>query len=157
VPLQTTTPQDVAGDAEIYAAVIRRLVTKDLTRGTSPDVYVVNGAVTGAARPRSENIMRSPDRSFPAEITDGLRHELADLPSVRLLADPRRLLEGPGGRRMRDDDVIIVLGSIERKNRRALVPNGLWCNKCSQWLTYVLREVEGRWKITGTRGPHIMS
>jgi hypothetical protein len=113
-------------------------------------VYVVNGTVTGAARPRIENIMRPPDRSFSPEITDGLKDELADLPSVRLLADPQRLLGGPHGQRMRDDEVIIVLGSIEREKRHVLVPNGLWCNKCSQWLTYVLREVGDRWKITGT-------
>jgi hypothetical protein len=157
-PIGTTAPQDADNDElQIYATVIRHVVTKDLTRGTSPNVYVVNGVVTGAARPRIENIMRTPDRSFPPEITDGLKEELADLRTVRLIADPRRVLKGPRGQSMSDDDVIIVVGPIEREERRVLVPNGLWCNKCSQWLTYVLREVGGRWKITGTTGHAIVS
>jgi hypothetical protein len=50
-------------------------------------------------------------------------------------------------------DVIITLGPIERKKGRVHVANGLWCGRvCGHWLTYVLREFEGRWSITGTTG-----
>jgi hypothetical protein len=54
--------------------------------------------------------------------------------------------------------VIITLGPIARRKGRVHVANGLWCGGvCGQWLTYVLREFEGQWSITGTTGPYAIS
>jgi hypothetical protein len=59
---------------------------------------------------------------------------------------------------VKNDGVIISLGPIERKKGRVHVATGLWCNStCGQWLTYVLKQRDENWRITGTTGPYAIS
>ncbi|MFN2593580.1 MAG: hypothetical protein ABR579_01675, partial [Actinomycetota bacterium] len=59
---------------------------------------------------------------------------------------------------VKNSGVVISLGPIRRRSEQVLVPNTLWCNGlCGQWLTYVLANRNGHWRITGTTGPAAIS
>jgi hypothetical protein len=162
-PAQTHTPDEKSSSrVEIYSTVIRRLVTRDHTfgEGSSPFkyVYVLNGAIKEASNPSGDLFGPAP-KPFPSVVVKGIKERLEDLPPVRFITDgnrARRGRQGIGG--VKNDGVIISLGPIERKNGRVQVSNGLWCGGlCGQWLTYVLRRLDSRWKITGTTGPSAIS
>jgi hypothetical protein len=146
---------------QIYAAVIRRLVTKDHTFGRSASpfeyVYVVDGPLPGAGNVRTG--LRPAPQPFSDAIKDAVEHRLGDLPPLEFVSDPdsvRLGREGISG--VRNDGVIISLGPIETVQGETHVSTGLWCGgTCGQWLTYVLSEEDGRWKITGTTGPYAIS
>lgn len=162
-PARNQIPQiGTEAEIEIYAAVIRRLVTKDHTFGRAPTlfdyVYVVNGSLKDAGDPLGDHFGPASE-PFPSEVVDGIEERLEDLPPVRFVRDGNGIRlgkQGIGG--VKNDGVIISLGPIERKNGKVYVSNGLWCGgTCGQWLTYVLREAQGRWKITGTTGSYAIS
>lgn len=155
------TPQDrPLPEAEIYAAVIRQLATKDHTfgkRGASPFkvLYVVNGAIARAGKSRGDPFGPAPD-PFRPDVLNGIRRKLGDeVPPLRFVIDGNKFQRGHGlGLGVRNAGVIISLGPIEIKKDRVHVRNMLWCGSlCAQGLTYVLSERDGRWVITGTTGP----
>lgn len=147
--------------AQIYAAVIRRLVTKDHTFGGGPSpfeyVYVVDGPIPGAGNVRM-GLRPSPQR-FPEAVKRAIEGRLGDLPPLEFIADPdsvRLGRQGIGG--VENDGVILSLGPIETVQAEVQVSTGLWCGgTCGQWLTYVLGQDGGRWGITGTTGPYAIS
>ena len=154
--------QRVGSETHIYAAVIRRLVTRDHTFGRGPSpflyVYVVNGAIETAGHAVGDHFGPA-SQTFPPRLREGLQRRLQDLPPLRFIRhgnDVRRGQQGMGG--VKNDGVIISLGRIERNRGRVEVATGLWCGgTCGQWLTYVLeRDVVG-WRITGTTGPYAIS
>lgn len=158
-----TVNQETPAEAEIYAAVIRHLVTKDHTFGRGKFsykvVYILDGPTKGAGRPRGD-LFGSPPGPFDADVVAGIGEELAgDLPLLRFVDEGKEALRS--GKRLgevRNDGVLMALGPIERKNDRVQVPNTFWCGgKCSQWLTFVLAERNGRWVIKRTTGPVVMS
>ena len=159
-PIETQTQDnDVAAKAEIYAAVIRRLVMKDHTFGgaNSPFqyVYVVNGPVQGAGNPLKYSFEPAPE-PFSQQLTDGIEERLKLLPPLKFITDPDDVRRGMGG--VKKFGVIISLGPVERKDGKVHISNALWCGgKCGQWLTYVLRKDQGKWKISGTTGPYAIS
>jgi hypothetical protein len=75
--------------AQIYAAVIRQLVTRDHTFGSGPSpfehVYVVNGAIKDPG-PRRGGLGPAPE-PFPSVLVDGIKKRLRDLPPVRSIID----------------------------------------------------------------------
>jgi hypothetical protein len=164
-PGATATPADrVTTKVEIYSAVIRRLVTKDHTFGGGPSpfehIYVINGPIEDAGDPMAGTLFGPAPRPFPPDVVAGIQDRLQDLLPVQFVNDGDNVRRGK--QRLgdvRNDGVIISLGPIEqRKKGRVHVSNGLWCGgTCGQWLTYVLREEQGRWKITGTTGPYAIS
>jgi hypothetical protein len=146
---------------EIYAAVIRQLVTEDHTFGDSPSpfehVYVVDGAVDDAADPmRRES---APEEPFNREVKEGLKEELNDLPPVDFVSDPDSVRDGKSGiKGVKNDGVIITLGAIAGDGEEVEVGNSLWCSiGCGQWLTYVVELQDGQWEVTGTTGPSSIS
>jgi hypothetical protein len=158
-PSPTLNARDAAR-IEIYAEVIRRLVLKDHTfgGGKSPfdSVYVVSGAVRKAENPRRGGLFGPAAHPFSTDVVEELEEELRDLPPVRFIGDGERLLGGRQG--VKGNGVIITLGPIDRDNKGVQVGTGLYCGGlCGQWLTYVLRERDDRWRITGTTGPYIIS
>lgn len=147
--------------AEIYAAVIRQLVTVDHTFGNAQPrfrvVYVVDGVVPGAGSALRDFF--TPARPFGEDVTAGIRQQLeGKVPPIRFVADGEDALRRPiRAGAVRNRGVIISLGPIERKNDLVRVPNMLWCDaKCAQWRTYVLAEKGGRWVITRS-GPASIS
>lgn len=160
----TATPaDDVTAEVQIYSSVIRRLVTRDHTfgRGKSPfeHVFVVSGPIPNAGDPRADEYFGPASEPFPPDVIAGIEEELEDLPPVTFVADGndvRRGKQGMGG--VKNDGVIISMGPIEPKKEGVHVSNGLWCGgRCGQWLTYVLAEEGGQWKVTGTTGPSAIS
>jgi hypothetical protein len=147
---------------DIYAAVIRRLVTRDHTFGqTEPPfevIYVLDGAVQGAADP--QRTLDEPDRAqrFASEIKDGLTEELEDLPELTFVGRRSAVIEGAGDAagpgRVMNGGVLLTLGPIVARGSNAEVEASLWLNGLAgQWLTYVVRKREGTWEVTGTTGP----
>lgn len=160
---ETPSPQaDIQTESQVYAAVIRRLVTKDHTfgRGTSPfrHVYVVDGAIPDAGNP-GKDTLRASSQPFADELKQEILNRLNDLPPVEFVLDPddvRIGQQGMGG--VKNGGVIITLGVIERKAAKVHVSNLLWCSgRCGQWLTYVLEPRGNAWQITGTTGPSAIS
>jgi hypothetical protein len=144
----------MARSAAIYAAVTRRLVTKDHTFGRSPSpfkrIYIVDGVVAEAADP---GIPREPRRPFVVAVKDGIARQLADLREVQFVSDPEAVIEGQKCPRAEGDGVLVSLGPISGTGRRVTVANGVFFSCLGgQWLTYVLERVDGDWRVVGTKG-----
>ena len=162
-PTETPSPQaDFQTESQVYAAVIRRLVTKDHTFGGGPSpfgyVYVVDGAIPGAGNPM-KNFRQVASEPFADDLKQEILDRLTDLPPVEFVLDPDDVREGKNGMGgVEDFGVIITLGLIERKAAKVHVSNRLWCGGlCGQWLTYVLEPRGNAWRITGTTGPYAIS
>jgi hypothetical protein len=147
---------------DIYAAVIRRLVTRDHTFGqTEPPfkvIYVLDGAVQGAAD--TQRTLDDHDRKqrFGSEIKDGLKEQLDDLPKLAFVGRRSAVIQGGGDAagpgRVVNGGVLLTLGPIVGGGTRVEVEASLWLNgRAGQWLTYVVRKREGTWHVTGTTGP----
>ena len=146
---------------EIYAGVIRRLVTKDHTFGGSSSpfehVYVVDGAVEDAGNPMEGD--GEPGAPFSDEVKGGLKEELGGLPPIDFVSDPDSVRLGTDKMEgVKNEGVIITLSPIARDGDRVEVPNSLWCGGlCGQWLTYVVELKGDGWEVTGTTGPSAIS
>ena len=144
---------DTSREAQIYAAVIRRLVTKD---GYGPPsfrhIYVVDGPV-----PKAGSVwtgLRPADEAFSESLRKAMVRRLADLPPIDFIGDPNRLRLGrAGGGGVKNKGVIITLAPIAPGPGELKVGTGLWCGgDCGQWLTYVVRAEGEGWRIIGTAG-----
>jgi len=146
---------------ENYAAVIRRLVTKDHTFGGAPSpfdhVFILDGLRQGAGDPSKG--MGPPDKRFSREIKEALKIELASLPPIDFISDPVSVRVGKdlmGG--VKKHGVIVTVGPIVGRGRNVKVSNSIWCGGlCGQWLTYRLKLRGGNWRIMGTVGPNAIS
>ena len=144
--------------AEIYAAVIRQVVTVDHTFGQPPDfpiVYLVrqtsgNLAIPGSAA-GSETI-------FPGD-QQRISALLADLPSKFVWVD--RIDDAPRGEyeRVAGDGAAVQVGAITPQEDGSLqVPGSIFIAPLAAGgQTYVLQFIDGRWTITGKAGPVWMS
>jgi hypothetical protein len=153
-------PEKTGRTAAVYAAVVRRLVTKDHTFGGAPSpfrrVYIVDGVVPEAGYPAVPRETRQP---FVVEVRDGIARELADLPPIEFVSDPEAVIVDQNQcPRVKGKGVLISLGPISGSGRRVTVANGLFF-AClgGQWLTYVLERVDGDWRVVGTKGPVAIS
>ncbi len=146
---------------DVYAEVLRQLVTKDHTfgRGKSPfhHVYVLDGSVGSGSIMRT---MWKIEEPFSVDVRRGLLAELRALPPITFISGAEAKRMGKKGMETGLDGmgVILSVGAIERHGSRVEVSNSLWCGGlCGQWMTYVLEQHQGRWKITGTTGPAAIS
>ena len=156
-PMTESAQKPPPRDARIYFAVIRQLLVE--RRQTRSDVvYVVNGAVAGAGKPRGDPFGPSTQR-FGRDVIDGIRQQLnTGHPPIRFIIDGNNALRRKNGV-VKESGVLISLGPIERgSTRRVLVANTFWCGgKCSGWQTYVVSNKSGRWRVTGVSGPVVQS
>lgn len=153
--------------AAIYAAVVRQLVTKDHTFGGADPgfklVYVLDGVVVDAADPSKPANAHDAKEPFSHDVKDGVRFlsTLADLPPVEFIADRDSVVAGPaasGPGQVKNGGVLISLGPIEPDGKRVKVEASLWISGLAgEWLTYVLEQRDGTWKVTGTTGPMAIS
>jgi hypothetical protein len=155
-------PAKIERDADIYAAVVRQLVTKDHTFGRAPSpfthVYIVDGVVADASDPRMPAYL-DVRRPFAPAAKSRMRDSLEDLPPIEFVADPRGVVvDRSDCPRVRADGVLLSLGPISGGARRVTVPNGLFF-AClgGQWLTYVLEPRGDAWTVVGTKGPVAIS
>jgi hypothetical protein len=149
--------------ASIYAAVIRRLVTKDRTFGGEPSpfqrVFVIDGVVERAADP-SAGAHQIALKPFGAGTKKGMARDLTDLPPLHFVSDPQSvIIETKGCARVKGGGVLISLGPVSSGAAETVtVANGLFF-AClgGQWLTYVLKPVSVGWRVVGTTGPIAIS
>jgi hypothetical protein len=143
--------------AAIYAAVIRQLVTKDHTFGGGPSsfkrVFIADGVVRNAADPQ---VGRRPARPFSPAVKGGILRALRDLPPIRFVADPDKVIVNCQVER---GGALISLGAVrEGRGDTGTVANGLFFGCLGgQWLTYVLEPVRDGWRVSGTKGPVAIS
>lgn len=147
-------------ESQVYAAVVRQLVTVDHTFGGDPGfgvIYVLDRATPRAA----DGIVPEADEGTP--ITPGLQREireaLSDLPPIRFV--PRRQeVVGPmeDGGVVKDHGALVTLGTITDGERRVEVGVSLYiANLAGTWLTYVVELAGDGWAVTGTTGPVAIS
>jgi hypothetical protein len=139
--------------AVIYAAVIRRLVTKDHGFGAAPSpyrqVYVLNGAVPGAGR--ASVLVSKPGRPFPSKLTAQIVAALKRLPPVTFVSTRGAAMIGSPPGRVANRGVLITLAPVRWTGpQTASVPNNRWATGLNgQWITYKLRYTAGSWRVTG--------
>ena len=146
----TTQPAPPKADrsAEIYAAVVKQLVTKDHTFGSAESpfdhVYVIDGAVNDAGE-------RTP---FGPGVHEEIARSLGELP-VEFVRDADSVIENADScAEVKGEGVLITLHPIDGDGDRVEVANELFF-AClgAQGLTYIVKHVDGQWQVTGTTGP----
>jgi hypothetical protein len=158
------TVQPDARTVAVYAAVVRQLVTKDHTFGGGKApferVFIDVRLDEDAGDPHGD--LGGPPAHAPrltAVDQAAILRELTDLPRVGFVEDSDSLIVGKDScAHVKGNGVLITLGPISGGSERATVPNGMFF-AClgGQWLTYVLERSDGDWRITGTKGPYIIS
>lgn len=145
---------------EVYATVIRQLVTVDHTFGDGPSpfkhVWVVDAPVDGVgafgARPTKRGT------PFDAELRAGLTERLADLKPVDFVSDADEVRQMGRDPEVKDNGVIVTVGPIEEHGKKIHVAHEIWCGGlCAEWFTYVLEKRGDAWVITGDTGPRAIS
>ena len=156
-PTAVTTARD--DSAEVMAAAVERLVTRDHTFGegehrfreylildrTDPTAGGAGEGPRGPARP-----LTGTERAAIAAVVEplGPHRFIADAEAWRTDDLEPRI---PGS-------VIIGVGEPELGAGTALAPVSLWCGGlCGTWLTYRVDRAEGAWTVTRTEGPVAVS
>ncbi|HEX6261684.1 MAG TPA: hypothetical protein VF097_02425 [Actinomycetota bacterium] len=144
-------PQPGSPRSQIYAAVIRQLVTVDHTFGGAKPpfdrVLVVDGvfpepkrAPWGAASPR---------HPFPEPLKTAIEGHLEDLPPLCFIGEEQAPRDLPTAQA-----AVIRLGPIVQDWEHHRVPASLECGSvCGIWLSYILADEDGRWVIIDRSGP----
>ena len=156
-PIETVGPisEPDARIVAIYSTIIRQLVTKDHTFGDeeSPfdrvfiDVRIDGGAGNSDASPPTGATLSAEDQA-------AILRELADLPPVEFVENPDSVIVGKNRcPHVKGDGVLITLGPISGDSERVTVPNDMFF-AClgGLWITYVLENEDGHWRVTGTEG-----
>jgi hypothetical protein len=138
----------------VYAAVIRRLATKDFFLGEGPPFERIFVVRTVGDRYFWTD---APPRPFSPTVERGLLDAFRDLP-VRLIAHPDSALvedRSCRGLAVRRGGVLIGVGPITEARGEA-VTVGTWVvsgclGKNGQWLTYVLKPADEGWRVVRTR------
>jgi hypothetical protein len=152
-------------EAAIYASVLRQLVTKDHTFGGGDPgfkvVYVMGGVMK---HPEALNgsPAASPAEPFDTTVKAKLHAALADLPPLRFVPRWGSVIVGTSGPAtpgyVKNMGVLISLGPIRGRGNRVKVGNSLFITGlAAQWLTYVVENENGVWKVVGTTGPVAIS
>ena len=153
----TARAQRLERTASIDAAVIRELVTKELTN--NPDgspfrtVFVIDGAEADAATTLGSLDTRSHQHPFGPRLKRGVCRLLRDLPPLKFIDHPSSVIIGnPPGRV--NNGVLVTLGPIRGGATGAEIRASIWNNGLdAKWLTYVVMLRAGHWQIAGTTGP----
>lgn len=145
--------------AEVMAAAVERLVTRDHTFGegehrfgeylildrTEPTAGGAGEGPRGRARP-----LTGTERAAIAAVVEplGPHRFIADADAWRTDALEPRI---PGS-------AIVAVGEPELAADTALAPVSLWCGGlCGTWLTYRVDRTDGAWTVTRTEGPVAIS
>jgi hypothetical protein len=158
-------PAQEARTAQIYAAVIRKLVLG--ANGSAPDsspykrIWVVDHEVVNAAQPGEAD---RPGQTFSETLMTDLKQALVDLPALAFVSDPNAAVVAddppmsPPRDQIRGRGTVILLGPIETHGDRVHVGHELWCAAhCAEWFTSVLQQRDGAWVVTGEAGPHAIT
>jgi hypothetical protein len=141
---------------EIYASVIRRLVTVDHTGGDPAFsvIYLVDGPVPDVANPTQAFDELEPSRPFSPKLLARLKASLDDLPELAVIDDASTVVTGEAPGHVINDGVLVRVGPIPKGRTRVEVGASSWINGLAgQWLTYVVERTKDGWEVTGTTGP----
>lgn len=152
-PRQTAQAQDE--QADIYAAVIRRIVTEDDTFGGELHpgvVYIVRATDDKAGDPMGEagaSVMLSQD------LVDAITTQLSDLEPEIVWVDSRDDVELEElTLAVPDHGAIVTVGNIHPQSDGTVQLAGsiYVASLAAGGQTYILEQVDGAWTITGTTG-----
>ncbi len=151
-------PDDMRS-AEMMAAAIRELVTKDHTFGSGPPPFT-EYLIQTSLDPRAGSI-ETPEVLATRELTDtertAIEDALAGLGPVRWIDSPSKwrtdslqpVIEG---------SVILGVGEPAIEDGTGLVAVSLWCGgTCGTWFTYRISVIDGTWQVVGKEGPFTIS
>jgi hypothetical protein len=158
---------EAAGDrqAAVYRAVLRHYLTgADSSFGVGhrwPIVYVVDRAVRDAADPARVD-KGTGGVAIPATVRTTLTEDLRDVAPLRFVASRQAALapsaKGDSCQRVDHDGIVITLAPVAPRGDRVEVGvSGYVACLAATWLTYVVEQGNGRWRITGTTGPRAIS
>ena len=133
------TQSDVAERAEIYAAALAGLA------GPHRPVQVRNEVCAESAGPDDG----CGEGVIPAAIVREVERRLPG--QVRFVAHPRSPYRS-------GDPAVVTFGQLEITGPRATLRRELLCGSlCGDGETLILRQLDGRWQVTGTQGPEWVS
>lgn len=156
-------PAAAGSEAEqvaIYAAVVRQVYTRDDSFGgdlRAPVFYLVRQTDDGVGDPSLET---APSVTLPESVQAGIVTALADLPSrftwVDSFDDVARDADTGA---VADHGAIVTLGNVHlQDDGSALVSASIYvASLAASGQTYVLRQVDGAWTVTGNTGMQWMS
>jgi hypothetical protein len=157
--VETTVSADRDPSAEVMAAALMQLVTKDHTFGQGKHrfaEYLIQRRINSLAG----GPLGAPAKT-PRDLTDA---ERVAITAVIAPLGPVRFVEDPADWRTKDlqptvdGSVILGVGTPTIGDGTALVPVSLWCGGlCGTWLTYRLTLANDVWRVTGTKGPIAVS
>jgi hypothetical protein len=153
--VETAVAADRDPSAEVMAAAITQLVTRDHTFGRGKHrfaEYLIQRRIDSSAG----NPIGTPKKTL-RELTDA---ERVAIEAVVAPLGPVRFVEDPADWRTKDlrptvdGSVILGVGEPVIGDGTALVPVSLWCGGlCGTWLTYRLTLANDVWRVAGTKGP----
>ena len=154
-----TTPTEV-DEATIYAVVTRQLATVDDTFGGNlkpPTLYVIRNTDDKAGDWRQESMSVLISQTVQDKVTAALGDLSAEIIWIDRFVNaefedtPSSMVKGGGA--------IITLGNIyQQADDSVYVAGSIYIgNLGAGGTTYVLKKIDGIWKITGTIGAHWMS
>lgn len=142
-------------EVAIYSAVIHRIYTQDDTFGgtfNAPILYLLTTTDDSVGDP---DVRQSESRSLSKAVQDEIEISLADLPArVVWVNDSSAVPVDVTTGAVANNGVILTLGNIHiRGNGTALVSGSIYIAPLAAGgQTYILKEVDGVWEISGTTG-----
>jgi hypothetical protein len=149
-----STPHQI-DEAAIYAAVIRRIYTQDDTFGGSlqaPTVYVLQITDDSVGDPA---IDPSEPSALPGAVQNKIDSSLAGM-SMRIvwISDPSNVPVDPGTGAVGDGGALITLGNLHlQRDGSVQVSASIYVAPLAAGgRTYILKQVDGDWQVTGNTG-----
>jgi hypothetical protein len=133
---------------DVYEAMVRHLAAQE--DFSWAEVVIVRGICSDASEPADHTGCQE---TFSQADESALVARLVDLaPTVRFVTDPARLFDKDwfeGG----PDRIVVWLGPVVDKGEEVHVGGSFGCGGlCGSGSTWVLRNEEGRWQVTGSTG-----
>ncbi len=145
--------------AEMMAAAIRELVTRDNTFGSGPPPFT-EYLIQTSLDPQAGSI-ETPGALATRELTDTERTAVEDALAG---LGPVRWIDGPSKWRTESlqpviaGSVILGVGEPVIEDGTGLVAVSLWCGgACGTWFTYRITVIDDVWQVVGKEGPLTIS
>jgi len=143
-------------EAEVYEQVLRRYLTtsneNSFSEKTFKAVFVLDQAHVNAGDPDAR---KKPGVPIPLGTQTELVAALASTATLEFIADSAGVvLDKDGCARVKDDGILITLGTIEGDDKVVVVGiSGFVACMGATWLTYVVHNPTGTgWTVKGTTG-----
>ncbi len=140
----------------VYAEVIRQLATVDDTYGGNLNpltIYVISNTGDGTGRPEDEE---NPSRAIPESVQSEITGLLDDLPGDIIWIEKRQdaEFEDNEGAEVKNRGAIISIGNIQvQADGSVQVAGSIYtASMAAGGTTYILKKIDGAWRITGRVG-----